>query len=178
MIRTIQSKDWPNIDRVQRACFPASAIESVEALRSIAVAAPEMCAVAEEQNELLGYMLAHPWIPDDLPPLDVPLPGFPSDAKWLFIHDLALLPSARGSGLAGGMVRRLLAIADELGMAGASLLSVQGTAGFWAQFGFVDRPELTERFRERVFGFYEIDFHFMTAALKARQGKPFTPPRL
>ncbi len=165
MIRAIQSDDWPAIDFVQRSSFPPPAVESVSCLQSIAAAAPEMCAVAESEEGMLGYMLAHPWVPDDLPPLNEPLTKCPPGASCLFIHDLALLPSARGRGLASEMVRRLLATAEAEEMTSASLLSVQGTTEFWARFGFGKRPELTERFRKRVVGFFEIDFHFMAASL-------------
>jgi predicted N-acetyltransferase YhbS len=164
-LRPIQARDWPGIDHVQRACFPASAVESTATLRSIADAAPEMCAVAEDDGGVIGYLLAHPWKPEHLPPLNEPLAGLPDDASCAFIHDMALLPSARGSGFAGRMVQCILAIAAQKGMTSASLLSVQGTVEFWTRFGFVERPELTKQFHDHVFGFYEIDFHFMTARL-------------
>lgn len=166
MIREIQPGDWSAIDRVQRACFPASAIESLEALRSIAEAAPGLCAVAESGEGVIGYLLSHPWFFEDLPVLNRPLEGCPEDADTLFLHDMAVLPSARGGGLASVMVNRALGAAQERNMAHASLLSVQGTVDFWTRFGFVTRPELTVRFRECVFGFYEIDFNFMTASLR------------
>ena len=165
MIRAIQSADWQGIDRVQRASFPTSAIESMEALRSIAEAAAGMCAVAEIGGEVCGYLLAHPWIADDLPELNKPLASCPRSADTLFIHDLAILPYARGGGLASRMVRHVVAAAVGIGIRKAALISVQDTLEFWSRFGFVDRPELTERFRARVASFTEIPFQFMTAAL-------------
>jgi GNAT superfamily N-acetyltransferase len=165
LIRAIQPDDWPQIDRVQHACFPATAIESTGALKSISDAASAFCSAAEENGVVVGYLLSHPWISGDLPALNEPLTGCPADADTLFIHDMALLPEARGGGLASRMVNRVLDAARERKLSGASLLSVQKTTSFWARFGFEKRPELTERFRERVFGFYEIDFEFMTAKL-------------
>ena len=176
MIRGIQSEDWPDIDDIQRLCFPASAIESLPALRSIARAAPRMCMVAEAPGTIAGYLLAHPWSANDLPPLNEPLPTLPAGASCLFIHDLAIRPSARGTGLAGRMVRRLLTIARNSGMTGASLISVQETSEFWARFGFVKQPEQTARFRGYVRRFFETEFQFMAVSFGDPPGSSSTPP--
>jgi predicted N-acetyltransferase YhbS len=164
-LRLIAEADWPEIDRVQRLSFPDTAIESIEALRSIAVLAPDLCFVAVREEAVVGYALAHPWTTDDMPRLNEPLTASPPDSDTLFIHDTAVQPSSRGDGLASRLVADLLSAAAGIGLRRASLLSVQGTVEFWARFGFEARPELTERFRERVFEFYEIDFIFMTAPL-------------
>jgi predicted N-acetyltransferase YhbS len=166
MNREIQPSDWVGIDKVQHACFPPSAIENMESLRSIVDAAPQFCSVAMVNGEVVGYLLSHPWMADDLPVLNEPLRKCPGCPDTLFIHDMAILPSARGDGLASGMVRGLLDRACEMGLRGAALISVQGTVEFWARFGFVERPDLTERFRARVASFTEIPFQFMAADLR------------
>lgn len=165
MIRKIQSADWADIDRIQRACFPPSAIENMKSLRSIADVAPEFCSVAVRDEEVVGYLLSHPWVADDLPMLNQPVRSCPKDAETLFIHDMAILPFARGAGQASQMVRGAMDRARETGINSASLISVQDTVEFWIRFGFVARPELTDRFRERVAAFTEIPFQFMTATL-------------
>jgi predicted N-acetyltransferase YhbS len=164
-IRTIQAGDWPGIDVVQHASFPPSAIENMEALRSIVDVAPEFCAVAAGENGVVGYLLSHPWIADDLPALNEPLRDCPDVADTLFIHDMAVLPSVRRDGLASRMVQGAMDRALQTGLRRAALISVQGTTEFWARFGFVERPDLTERFRERVSSFTEIAFQFMGAEL-------------
>lgn len=164
-LRPIRSGDWPAIDRVQRAAFPPSVIERLESLRSIADAAPEFCLAAEADGEVVGYLLAHPWVADDVPELNEPLHACPGEAVAIFIHDMALLPSARGGGLASRMVRQALDSARRSGLCKAALISVQGTADFWARFGFAGRPELTAKFRARVSRFTEIPFQFMSAKI-------------
>ncbi len=161
-IRVIQNSDWPAIDRIQRECFPPTAIESREVLQSISAHSPETCLIAETTLPL-GYVLAHPWIPDDLPPVQATLPAIPPDASSLFFHDLAVTPAARGSGLAHRMVEELLALARRRGISRGSLLSVQDSRRFWARYGFQERPDLAERFRETVARLYQVEFVFMTA---------------
>jgi len=162
VLRTIPDDDWPAIDRIQRASFPATAVESQEVLRSIALHAPEFCLLAETDVPL-AYVLAHPWRPDDLPPIQARLPGLPSGATSLFFHDLAVTPDARGAGLAQRLVEELLAWARRRELTGGSLVSVQDSRRFWERYGFEARPDLTERFRDTVAQFYQVDFVFMTA---------------
>lgn len=161
-IRPLRDADWPAIDRIQRACFPATAIESQEVLRSIALHSPESCLLAETEAPL-AYVLAHPWVPDDLPPIQALLPGIPRGASSLFFHDLAVTPEARGTGLADRLVNELLAWGRRRGLLHRSLIAVQGSERFWARHGFQSRPDLTERFRDTVAQFYRVDFVFMTA---------------
>ncbi|MGH8047694.1 MAG: GNAT family N-acetyltransferase [Chthoniobacterales bacterium] len=164
-IRSIESGDWPGIDRVQRASFPPSAIENMAALRSIVNAAPEFCSVAVSDEAVVGYLLSHPWMADDLPALNEPLRDCADVKDTLFIHDMAIVPSARDGGLASRMVQSMLDHARERELRHAALISVQDTVKFWSRFGFVERPDLTERFRARVAAFTEIPFQFMAAEL-------------
>lgn len=161
-IRVIREADWPAIDRIQRECFPPSAIESRETLQSIARHSPGTCLFAETTAPV-GYVLAHPWTADDLPPLQAPLTAIPAGASSLFIHDLAVAPAARGAGLARRLVDDLLDRARRLGLARGSLLSVQDSRRFWARYGFQERPDLTDRFRETVARLYQVEFVFMTS---------------
>ena len=60
----------------------------------------------------------------------------PSPASTYYIHDIALLPQARGSGVASDIVATLITtaatVADNL-----SLVAVGGTERFWRRQGFV-----------------------------------------
>lgn len=161
-IRVIQDSDWPAIDRIQRESFPPGAIESGEVLRTISRHSPRTCLIAES-GAPLGYVLAHPWIPDDLPPIKASLPPIPATASCLFFHDLAITPAARGTGLAHRLVEEVLVWARQQGIAEGSLVSVQESRRFWARYGFQEDPALTERFRDTVGRLYGLDFAFMTA---------------
>lgn len=162
LIRPIRDADWPALDRIQRACFAPSAIEPQDVLQSISRHSPESCLLAETDRPL-AYVLAHPWTPDDLPPLQAVLPGLPQTATTLFFHDLAVTPEARGTGLAHRLVKELLFWAGRQGLCQGSLISVQDSRRFWERYGFEARPDLTERFQETVARFYQVDFVFMTA---------------
>ena len=72
------------------------------------------------------------------PPLDGFLGGVPGPEANRYIHDLALLPEARGHGAASDVVARLLAEAAADGATSASLVSVYHSAPFWRRHGFRD----------------------------------------
>ena len=55
-----------------------------------------------------GYILTHPWRFKALPALNALLGAIPADADTFYVHDLALLPAARGTGAAAMIVGEML----------------------------------------------------------------------
>jgi GNAT superfamily N-acetyltransferase len=99
--------------------------------------APAGCHVlADAQGALLGYLVSHPWPAGAVPALNSLLGDIPPGTTNWYIHDLALLPEARGGGAAG---RIIAGISDEAARAGCSslaLVAVNGSTGFWRRQGF------------------------------------------
>ena len=98
---------------------------------------PEGCLalVEGESVELSGYVISHPIRRRQPPALDSFLTEIASDADQYYIHDLAILPRARGRGLAQECIEKIFAIAKRYPT--TSLVSVYGTASFWGRYGFV-----------------------------------------
>ncbi|MCJ1316781.1 hypothetical protein MMC15_002102 [Xylographa vitiligo] len=99
---------------------------------------PEGCLVLVKDDEVCGYALSHPIRFHQPPALDSLLGNIAPDADQYYIHDLAILPIFRGQGLAAECMGKLLAIAKRYPT--TCLVSVYGTASFWARFGFVTEP--------------------------------------
>jgi len=108
---------------------------------------PAGCFVLQSGGDLLGYVFTHPWRTGELPALNRLLGRLPDDAGSFYVHDLALLPGARGTGAAGAIVARLADYAVAAGFAEMSLVAVNGSAAFWNRQGFVvvDAPELAAK---------------------------------
>jgi len=108
---------------------------------------PEGCLalVEGEDDELCGYVISHPIRRRQPPALDSLLGEIAPDADQYYIHDLAILPKARGHGLAQECINKLFAIAKRFPT--TSLVSVYGTAPFWGRFGFVpgENDEVLEK---------------------------------
>ncbi len=65
----------------------------------------------------------------------------PADADTLYIHDLALLPSAFGGGHARIIIDRLTKAARDAGFARLALVAVNASTPFWATRGFAPAAE-------------------------------------
>lgn len=99
---------------------------------------PAGCRVLDRGGGILAYVLSHPWAAASCPPLNRLLGALPDPAASYYIHDLALLPVARGSGAAPAIVTTLADHAAGLGLAAMSLVAVNGSAGFWRRQGFAE----------------------------------------
>lgn len=97
---------------------------------------PAGCLVLAGAERLGGYVLSHPWRLGQVPALDSLLGALPDDADAYYIHDLALLPGARGGGAASACVDWLAVHARASGFVRMALVAVGNSAGFWRRQGF------------------------------------------
>lgn len=127
---------------------------------------PEGCMCLWSDDSLIGYLVSHPWHFKQPPALNVLLGRIPSPASTYYVHDIALLPDARGTGAASIAVNRIVAHAMEAGFPNVSLIAVNGSAGFWERHCFVavDDPALGPKLRS-----YEDHAVFMNLALRRRE---------
>lgn len=96
---------------------------------------PDGCCVLVGDNAIAGYGLAHPWKLHRIPPLDGFLERLPEDADCLYVHDVAVLPDARG-GVARAYVAEIERLARSSGITRLALVSVDDTSALWARLGF------------------------------------------
>lgn len=99
---------------------------------------PEGCLVLVDNDEVIGYAISHPIREHQPPELDSVLGEIPADANQYYIHDIAILPKFRGKGHAAECINKLLVVANRYPT--SCLISVYGTAPFWARFGFKPEP--------------------------------------
>ncbi len=108
---------------------------------------PQGCLVLAENGRLIGYALTHPWIFGAPPALNSRLGTIPDDATTYYIHDLALLPEARGRGFAAEGGEWLVRHARQEGFGNLSLVAVNKSQVFWERLGFraLRAPGLEEK---------------------------------
>lgn len=97
---------------------------------------PAGCLVLRWEGRVIGYALSHPWRAGDAPPLNTLLGALPERAEVYYLHDLALLPEARGLRAGEAAVRRLAEHARALGFSKMALVAVNNSGGFWCAQGF------------------------------------------
>ena len=105
---------------------------------------PDGCRVLRRASGgIAGYGIAYPWRLHSVPPLDGFVERLPDRADCLYVHDVAILPEARGQRGAERFVALIRAAARARGIARLSCVSVYGTDVFWRRFGFTADPSPT-----------------------------------
>jgi GNAT superfamily N-acetyltransferase len=96
-----------------------------------------------------GYGLSHRWFLNSIPPLDQLLGSIPPSPECLLIHDVAVLPHARGHGAAGILMGLAAALARKRGIPCLALVSVYGTRALWTRLGFevISDGSLTDKLK-------------------------------
>ena len=117
--------------------------------------------VLDVDGAVSGYCVAHPWRRDVPLPLDSLIEQLPDAPDTYYVHDLALLPRARGQGFARPVIEHIRAEALNEGLPEISLIAVGGSAPFWERFGF--REAKAERGKLAGYG---VDAWFLTLALR------------
>lgn len=130
-----EAADSAAIHAVQAIAHPV--LPEAEAVLAERVAlCPQGCFVLRDGEAVVGYILSHPWLRRNPPALDALLNVIPTEADVWYLHDLALLPVARGTGMASTVTPMLLDVAVAAGLRRMALVSVNGTRGFWEKQGF------------------------------------------
>ena len=97
---------------------------------------PDGCFVLDSAAGLLGYMISHPWHLGQPPSLNIMLGTLPAPASTYYLHDLALLPQARGLGAGPRIVTSLVQHASAQQHCNLSLVAVNNSSSFWRRQGF------------------------------------------
>lgn len=87
-------------------------------------------------GKIVGYGISHAWTLHIIPPLDDFLSELPQSPDCLYVHDVAILPEARGQN-AGLEYRNILKrTAGQRGILNLACVSVYGTDKLWSRTGF------------------------------------------
>jgi hypothetical protein len=153
----LSSDDLPTIDRIANLIHPTLP-ERIEVLAEKSALYPEGCMKLSRKGETLGYAFAHPWKTGDIPFLDTFLHALPDSADCLYLHDIALLPEARGSDASGRYLQLLVHLAKQGGLSQLACVSVYGSYVLWQRHGFqiVSRPSLADNLTV-----YGAEAHYM-----------------
>lgn len=140
--RPMTVEDLDGVVAVARIAFPDHPEGRACFVERLALA-PGTCFVLARADRVAGYLIAYPWPLEAIPPLDTLLGALPANRDSWYLHDLALLPEARGGGNARAGLDLLFAGID----APIALVSVNESAAFWQAQGFapMDGPALAAK---------------------------------
>ncbi|MDR5170563.1 GNAT family N-acetyltransferase [Methylobacillus flagellatus] len=97
---------------------------------------PQGCWVRQQASHICGYLVSHPWQLGMPPALNSMLHALPSQVTTYYLHDIALLPSSRGSNAAGDILAQLYAQAAHERLDNLSLIAVNRSFRFWQRQQF------------------------------------------
>lgn len=125
---------------------------------------PNGCLVLEVNRSVVGYAISHPWLDRQVPALNSLLQAVPTEPSTYYIHDVALLPVARGLGAVNQLLEYLLAAARSHGLSTMSLTAVNNSYDFWIRHGFValDDPALQKKLNS-----YDLAARFLSKNIAA-----------
>lgn len=119
---------------------------------------PNGCQIFEVNRHRVGYVISHPWLDRQVPALNSLLQALPTQPSTYYIHDVALLPAARGLGAVKQLLTHFLLLAQADGLSTMSLTAVNNSCDFWRSHGFVEiyDPALQTQLKS-----YELDARFL-----------------
>jgi GNAT superfamily N-acetyltransferase len=139
--RRMRAADLPAVERIAEFLHPDYPEHPAVFAERLALAPIGCWVLAVPAGQALaGYAVTHPWTGRGPPRLNALLGGVPRPAPAWHIHDVALLPAARGGGRGTAVLRQVLARALAAGCVRATLVAVAGKAGYWQRLGF--RPAI------------------------------------
>lgn len=136
VIRSMRPEDIDGIMTVQQKAYFAIEPEQADVMLSRFLCAPNCCFVCEKNNRIYGYLLGHPWSGDRVPPLHKKLETLPQPCEFLYLHDMAVAPEARGHGIAKKLFEQFRITAFQLKLRSSRLVAIQGAEKFWAALGY------------------------------------------
>ncbi|NOL51033.1 GNAT family N-acetyltransferase [Pelistega suis] len=135
-IRPAQEGDVAAICALQKQCYSEAFHENEIAFLSKINGAKGLCWVAENQGQLLAYLMSVPVKTPYIPCLNMENYQQPDGADMLYLHDMAIVPHARGLGLKRRLLDKVLAHAQQAHFRQAILIAVQNSVPIWEKEGF------------------------------------------
>lgn len=121
---------------IQQRCYPPAYHEPLAAFENKLRQAPGSAWLAVSGRHTLAYLVTLPVDEAHFPALHAACWAPPPQAKWLYLHDLAVDPPHRGSGAGRRLIEQALGHARAQGTEGLALVAVQGSQPYWARQGF------------------------------------------
>lgn len=142
-IRAMSDSDLQAVLSLQQRCYASAFHEPLAAFASKLQAAPGSCWVLPSTlpGELMAYLVCLPVAPGALPALHASDCPPPDEAAWLYVHDMAVAPEARGAGVAPQLLAQAHAWARLAGLKALALVAVQDSQPFWSKQGFQSVPD-------------------------------------
>ncbi|QDU28898.1 Acetyltransferase (GNAT) family protein [Anatilimnocola aggregata] len=135
-IRKMNRQDMVEVDRIQREAYAPTIWERIAVFEEKLNYFPDGCWLCEIDAVAAGYLFSHPGKLSEPPALNAFFATTTADVDCYFIHDVAVRPAFRGTGVGGRLAEQALRIASEQGFTNVALVSIQNSQAYWQRHGF------------------------------------------
>jgi ribosomal protein S18 acetylase RimI-like enzyme len=153
VVRPLALSDLADLLAVQLACYGEGFVESGDVFAR-RLASPANCSLVLEQGgKVCAYLAAYRSVRGKVTPLHGDFEVVAA-ADTLYLHDMAVLPTCAGQGLARALLAPLWERAVQEGLRHTALVSVQGSQGYWARHGYAEQvlQDAVQRQRLATYG--------------------------
>lgn len=140
-IRAMTIQDLAAVESVQAEAYAGYFLESADVIAQRFHSSPSTAWVAEKEGTVCAYLVGYRSKIGKINPLNAPF-NVVEETNCLYLHDLALLKSAQGTGLGRKLVQAANEYAKSESVAAVALLSVQNSKEFWQGLGFAEFSDL------------------------------------
>ena len=134
-LRALAPADLPGLLAVQRACYGEDFVESADVFTRRLASTANCSLVLVQAGQVCAYLAAYHSVRGKVTPLHGDFEATPHP-DTLYLHDMAVLPTLAGRGLARVLLQSLWQHASAQGLQHAALVSVQGSQSYWERHGF------------------------------------------
>lgn len=135
-VRAMRVEDMEAVLEVQLRCYDAAKLESSQSFLAKLNASPTTCFIACVADAPVAYLVAVPTEAGNPPPLNGMTYLVPRAANALYLHDLAVHPEARGSGVSSALVEAYFHVLKESKAQFGCLTAVNESCTYWERYGF------------------------------------------
>lgn len=137
IVRSLTHSNLAAALAIQSQSYPPFLLEDEGAFASRLDLTASYCLAATRGGVLIAHLLAYGW-PSEAPSPVGTILSPDAASEVLFIHDLASLSEAQGSGIGRTLATRAFELAAQEGLRNAQLIAVDGAASYWQSLGFVE----------------------------------------
>ena len=132
----MEEKDLKAVIEIQRELFTSDLQEDISILRRKYELFPDGCWVVKIEDEVVGYLVSHPWLLACPPMLGSYIDSLPKNPDCLYLHDIGVVSHIGGKGVGHETVMKFKDFAKQKGFKVIAGVSVMNSLGFWEKHGF------------------------------------------
>lgn len=164
--RPMKKEDLPQVMDVQKKTFGADLCEDYEVFLNRFDVFGQYFKVVMADDEVVGYMVCFPWKLGESPVNNQKFPDVLPKFDCFYLHDIALLKSQQGRGLAQKLISYAFQSALELGHQSLSLVSVKQSGDYWDKRGFTPLDNISPKKLEFIQLIYGAGARLMVTSIE------------